>query len=165
MHTGVVRENSTYTCSRTNLKSCNRSFNILQMPSRFKCRGKVQIVIWLARTVLARSELCQEFLARSAQETANSTARQQNGGMLPIPCLPAISIVGDGSAPDVQQLADYMPEHHDAPEDAAVREADAWSPIASDATVLISELHLRVRNSAYLRVWSYKESEQGSLCP
>jgi hypothetical protein len=53
--------------------------------------------------------------------------------MLPIPCLPARSIVDNGSAQDVQQLADYLPEH--GPEDAAVREADAWSPIASDATV------------------------------
>jgi hypothetical protein len=86
----------------------------------------------LARNV-ARLKLYQEFLARSAQETAYSTAQQQNGGMLPIPCLPAISIVGDGSAPGIQQLADYLREH--GPEDAAVPEADAWSLIASDATV------------------------------
>jgi hypothetical protein len=57
----------------------------------------------------------------------------KQGGLMPMPCLPAISIVGDVSAPDVQHLADYLPEH--GPEDAAVREADAWSPIASDATV------------------------------
>ena len=110
-------------------KIANRSyrFPISDLARYFSVRADS-----LARNV-ARSKLYQEFLARSAQETAYSTARQQNGGMLPIPCLPAISIVGDGSAPDVQQLADYLPEH--GPEDAAVREADAWSPIASDATV------------------------------
>jgi hypothetical protein len=53
------------------------------------------------------SNLFREFVSRSAQE-----AQQENGGSLPIPCLPAISIIGgDGAAPDVKPLADCFPEH------------------------------------------------------
>jgi hypothetical protein len=81
---------------------------------------------------VTRSKLYREFLSRSAQE-----AQQQNSGSLPIPCLPAILIIGDGAAPDVKPLADYFSEHgpdyipEHGPVDAA---AVAWSPIPSDAT-------------------------------